>query len=1169
MKKIIFLLLFSWLTYGQQPIITAAEYFWGSNDPGNGNGNGLTVEDGIFNERIESVIATYANTQATAGSVLFNIRVKDGTGKWGPLFKKAIYINDNTFVSRQIKLTKFEYFFGNFDPGEGNGTTIIAFDGVLDEAVETAFRSQATWDIASGPVLFNIRAKDVDNKWGPLFKKVVFPYGANTSPNLILEGNSIAVCPGSSVTLNYAGPNGYTPTWFDGSHGQSITFIPSNEGNYSVTASFENSTYTDDIAITFKALPSATITPSGQILVCSSSNFNLVANSGTGLSYQWYLNTNLITTATNRNYLPTALGNFTVKVTDSSTSCSKISEPTVLVNAFAITPSGTVSATTNQSLSVPLGSSNTYQWKKDGVTISGATSNTYNATNSGNYTCVVTSGSCNYTTSATIVSLTNGTSTSAPTGNTNQTFCSGATITNLVATGTLIKWYSASTGGTALANTVVLVNGATYYASQTLNGTESTSRLAVIVSITNTTAPTGNTTQTFCSSSTIANLTASGTAIKWYAAATGGTDLTSTTALVNGTTYYASQTVNSCESASRLAVTVIIPNTTAPTGNTTQTFCPSATIANLTASGTAIKWYAASTGGTALASTTALVNGTTYYASQTVNSCESASRFALTVSITNTAAPTGNTTQPFCSSATIANLTASGTAIKWYSAATGGSALASTTALVNGTTYYASQTVNSCESANRLAVTVSITNTAAPTGNTTQPFCSSATIANLTASGTAIKWYSAATGGSALASTTAIVNGITYYASQTVNSCESASRLAVTVSVTNAAAPTGNTTQTFCSSGTIANLTVTGTAIKWYAAATGGSALAGTTALVNGTTYYATQTINSCESSDRLAVNVSVTNTVAPTGNAIQTFITGSTLSDILVTGTAIKWYTSATGGNPLTNTTPLVNGGIYYGSQTVNGCESQSRFMVTVTVTPFTLPYNNFAIETKSETCASKNNGQIIINATQTYNYTATINGTNYTFVNNSLTVSNLAPGVYTICIGVTGKTFEQCYSVTIGKGGSITGKSSISSNKAIVDITSGTAPFEILINGTPQFETSETNFAVSVKQGDLLEVKTAIACEGIYAKTILDGLVGVQIYPNPTAGLFEITIPTSKTEVEVEIYSTGSQLISKWKYPVINQRIQLSLEKESDGVYFARVKLDVPVSLTIIKKS
>jgi hypothetical protein len=610
MKKIVFLLLFSWLTYGQQPIITAAEYFWGSSDPGNGNGNALTIEDGTFNERVESLMATYVNTQATAGNVLFNIRVKDGTGKWGPLFKKAIYINDNTFVSRQIKLTKFEYFFGNFDPGEGNGTTIIAFDGVLDEAVETAFRSQVTWDVTSGPILFNIRAKDINNKWGPLFKKVVFPNGANTSPNLILEGNSIAVCPGSSVTLNYAGPNGYTPTWFDGTQGQSITFTPSSEGNYNVTATFENNTYTDDIAITFKALPTATITPSGQILVCSSSNFNLIANSGTGLSYQWNLNNNSLTSATNRNYLPTALGTFTVKVTDSSTSCSKISEPTVLVNAFAITPSGTVSASTNQSLSVPLGSSNTYQWKKDGVAISGATSNTHNATNSGNYTCVVTNGSCSYTTGATIVSLTNGASTSAPTGNANQTFCLGATITNLVATGTSIKWYATITGGTALANSVVLVNGTTYYASQTLNGTESTSRLAVTVSITNTTSPTGNTTQTFCSSSTITNLTASGTAIQWYSSATGGSALASTTALVNGTTYYASQTVISCESTNRLAVTVNITNTAAPTGNATQTFCSSATIANLTATGTSIKWYSAATGGTALTSTTTLVNNT-------------------------------------------------------------------------------------------------------------------------------------------------------------------------------------------------------------------------------------------------------------------------------------------------------------------------------------------------------------------------------------------------------------------------------------------------------------------------------------------------------------------------------------------------------------------------------
>lgn len=67
-------------------------------------------------------------------------------------------------------------------------------------------------------------------------------------------------------------------------------------------------------------------------------------------------------------------------------------------------------------------------------------------------------------------------------------------------------------------------------------------------------------------------------------------------------------------------------------------------------------------------------------------------------------------------------------------------------------------------------------------------------------------------------------------------------------------APTGGAIQTFCNSGTIANLNATGTAIKWYASATGGSALPVSTALVNLTHYYASQTVNGSESTTRLNV---------------------------------------------------------------------------------------------------------------------------------------------------------------------------------------------------------------------------------------------------------------------------------------------------------------------------
>lgn len=60
----------------------------------------------------------------------------------------------------------------------------------------------------------------------------------------------------------------------------------------------------------------------------------------------------------------------------------------------------------------------------------------------------------------------------------------------------------------------------------------------------------------------------------------------------------------------------------------------------------------------------------------------------------------------------------------------------------------------------------------------------------------------------------------------------------------------------------------------------------------------------------------------------------GPTLGNLVVTGTDIKWYNAASGGDQYTNLlTPLVNGTIYYASQTVNGVESTSRLAVTATV--------------------------------------------------------------------------------------------------------------------------------------------------------------------------------------------------------------------------------------------
>jgi len=289
-------------------------------------------------------------------------------------------------------------------------------------------------------------------------------------------------------------------------------------------------------------------------------------------------------------------------------------------------------------------------------------------------------------------------------------------------------------------------------------------------------APTASA-QSFCSGATVANLTATGgtgATFSWYANATGGTALASTTALATGT-YYVSQTSSACESA-RTPVTVTVTTVAQPTASATQSFCNSATVANLTATGAngaTISWYAAATGGTALASTTALVSGTTYYAGQSIGDCAS-SRTAVNVTI-NTTTPPQAIEQTFCAGITVSALWLPGNNIKWYSTV-GGAQLAGTTPVASGT-YYATETLNGCESA-ATPITVTITTTPSVTGDQTQDFTAGETIADLTVGvieGAAITWYTLTNNVyTQVPDTTELVDGTTYYVSQVVDNCSSA-----------------------------------------------------------------------------------------------------------------------------------------------------------------------------------------------------------------------------------------------------------------------------------------------------------------------------------------------------------------------------------------------------------
>lgn len=582
----------------------------------------------------------------------------------------------------------------------------------------------------------------------------------------------------------------------------------------------------------------------------------------------------------------------------------------------------------------------------------------------------------------------------------------------------------------------------------------------------------------------------------------------------------------------------------APTAPSPQSFCNGATVANLNATGTTIKWYTSATGGSPLAATTVLTTGV-YYVSQTQPNLTESTRISVQVNITIISPPSNvPSNQTFCTGATLGSIqTGAGSNFQWYAAATGGAVLPNSTVISSGT-YYLSQTISGCESS-RTPVSVTVSSPNAPTAQT-QGFCNSATVANLVASGANLKWYTAATGGTPLATTTAVSTG-TYYVSQTVNSCES-TRTSVSVVVTVANAPTAQA-QTFCDGATVANLVATGNSIKWYLAATGGSPLSSVAVLTSGT-YYASQTINACESS-RTAVPVVVNIVNAPTAQA-QTFCSGATVANLVASGTNLKWYSTATGGTPLSSGTVLTTGN-YFVSQTNNGCES-SRQAVSITVNttvPPTVPNNQTFCSG-----ATINNIQVT-SGTNMFWYAAATGGSALSFS------TPLNTGTYYVSQTVNGcVSTRTAVAVTVNQVGAPTGNANQTfvQGATVANLTAtGTAivwfssEADALANSNPLASSTllvnqTTYYAVQTVNGCRSTAALAVFVTVTLSTSTVTQPLQFTLAPNPATTT--IVLQSADEITKVSLYSLQGQLLQTTKSNI------LSVIELPAGIYFVEVE-------------
>lgn len=584
---------------------------------------------------------------------------------------------------------------------------------------------------------------------------------------------------------------------------------------------------------------------------------------------------------------------------------------------------------------------------------------------------------------------------------TTVTICSGTGTTLTVTTpvtGATYHWYNTANNsqvgtGTSF-NTPVLNANASYRVVAALSGgTLDTVQVYNVVVISNLQPPAVVTsiqsanlggTVTF----SIAN-PQSGITYKWYSTATGGTPIATGAGFItpplamDSVNYYVAAATGSCESAARTKVTVKAGNGGGTPGDTTYiTVCTGSSLTLDVASpqtGAIYRWYNTANNSlvfTGTTFTTPVLNANiTYLVEATLpgGTKDTNQVYIITVADNTTPPVVVADTVKVCSgqdAVLIVQNPLPGFTYQWFDAATGGALVYTgpvfTVAGVTTSRNYYVQSVlnNKCVSATRTRVSVQAGSApAAPavaSNNVITCINGTAAFSILNPDpAVTYRWYDQPANGALLAigtsyTTPALSGTTTYYVEAAYNAgCVSTARTGVTATVVSTIdAPLASGVAACAGQPAILKVTgpQAGVIYRWYSTAAGGAALFTgssftTPALTANTTYYVEAASGGgCVSASRTPVSVTVNSTPpAPVvASANVTVCPGQTATLSIpspAAGITYRWYTTVTGGSPVTTgpefTTGTLNANQQYYVEAVNasGCASMQRTPVSVTV--------------------------------------------------------------------------------------------------------------------------------------------------------------------------------------------------------------------------------------------
>ncbi|MDB4715867.1 DUF1501 domain-containing protein [Flavobacteriaceae bacterium] len=235
-----------------------------------------------------------------------------------------------------------------------------------------------------------------------------------------------------------------------------------------------------------------------------------------------------------------------------------------------------------------------------------------------------------------------------------------------------------------------------------------------------------------------------------------------------------------------------------------------------------------------------------------------------------------------------------------------------------------------------------------------------------------------------------------------------------------------------------------------------------------------------------------------------------------------------------------------------VNGCEI------------FTLPSENYTIQTNGVSCAGSDNGIINISAANTnYIYRVSVSGSASTYVLNTenqhqVKIDGLGIGTYTLNIRVEGESnYLQTFEIGITEPASFSAKTSVNQKgKSLKVNVSGSALYLVELNGESKIY-KEKNFKVNLRSGfNTIKISTPQDCQGAHSEEIFIS-EQVEYYPNPVIDVLNLVIPGSDTNTQIKLFNrSGSLLMSLDRSIPFSRIVKINASSLTKGVYVATVK-------------